>query len=138
MIAEMTDTEVETGFEPESSDILPAPWIRLFDSLGTDEDGLRRLVDGLDARFPPRPRRSETALAAVHRMARLEELTWLYHAWISKEVTLSYVQLTADLTDEECDTLYRGRDSAMRIDRFGKVTYDEPTLIRAVCAVVGD
>lgn len=92
----------------------------------------------LPAPFPPRPRRSVSALAAIHRLNRLDEVGCLYRAWIAREVTLGYVQTVLDLTDEEVDVLYKGRDSAMRIDRLGRVTYDEPTVLRAICAVVGD
>jgi len=92
----------------------------------------------LPAPFPPRPKRSVSAMAAIHRLNRLSEVSVMYRAWIEREVTLGYVQTVLDLTDEETEILYRGRDSAMRIDRLGRVTYDEPTLLRAETAVVGD
>lgn len=96
------------------------------------------LFEILSAPFETRPRRSERTMATLFRLNRMDEVSQLYRQWIAKEVTLGYVQLAADLTDEESETLYKGRDDAMRIDRFGRVTYDEPTLLRAVCAVVGD
>lgn len=113
---------------------MPEPMASLLEVLG----GRMRLTAGIDTPFPRRDRRSEAALALIHRVRRLEEVGYLYRQWISKEVTLGFVQLACDLTDEEAETLYRGRDDAMRIDRLGRVTYDEPTILRAVCAVVGD
>lgn len=131
----ISDTDVDDEVDPEPAEPLPVPLLKLFEALG--EEAGARISEGLDRSFPARPRRSETALAALVRVNRMAELDFLYRQWIDREVTLTYVQLTADLTDEECDILYRGRDTAMRIDRLGKVTYDEPTLLRAVCAVVG-
>lgn len=104
----------------------------------TDLDPVPDTIPIRSAPFPQRPRRPESVLAAIHRLKRMDEISYLYRAFIAREVTLGYVQLAADLTDEECEVLYRGRDNAMRIDRLGRVTYDEPTILRAICAVVGD